>query len=94
MEGFGLSVADAVSTGLPVVATRVGSLPEIVTEGVDGYLVDQGDSRAFVKAIEKVLNATSSKLHEGRAIRPTRFTWEKTIAETLSLYERLGSCDR
>jgi glycosyltransferase involved in cell wall biosynthesis len=91
MEGFGLSVADAVAIGLPVVATRVGSIPEIVTEGVDGYLVDYGDSIAFADALTKVLDGTLLLGEGGQSPASKRFSWETTVRETLDLYEELLS---
>lgn len=54
-EAFGLINIEAMACGVPVVATRVGGIPEIVTDGITGYLVDPGDSTSLTKAIEKIL---------------------------------------
>jgi glycosyltransferase involved in cell wall biosynthesis len=91
MEGFGLVVADAVAVGLPVVATRVGSIPEIVIDGVDGYLVEYGDAKAFASAIVTALSGPVSAKGRSIAGASKKFTWEKTVRETLILYERLAS---
>ncbi len=91
MEGFGLGVADAVAIGLPVVATRVGSIPEVVTDGVDGYLVDYGDPKAFADALTKVLDGTLLVGEGSRSPTSKRFSWETTVRATLDLYERLLS---
>jgi glycosyltransferase involved in cell wall biosynthesis len=50
-EPFGLVAVEALAAGTPVVAFRSGALPEIVTDGVDGLLVEPGDSRALAEAV-------------------------------------------
>jgi len=91
VEGFGLTVADAVATGLPVVATRVGSIPEIVRDGIDGHLVSYGDTQAFAEASTKIIGAAAATQRKNLNRGTSRFTWEKTTRETLALYERLIS---
>src|SRR4030095_10611604 len=55
-EAFGLAITEALYIGTPVVATRVGGIPEIVDDGVDGVLVPPGDSVALADAIADLLN--------------------------------------
>ena len=54
-EPFGTVLAEAMNAGTPVVATRVGGLPEVVDDGVTGRLVEPGDPRALAAAIREVL---------------------------------------
>ena len=54
-EGFGLGVLEAMHASLPVVATRVSSLPELVVDGETGYLVPPDDPPALTAAIERAL---------------------------------------
>lgn len=54
MESFGNVVAEAMASGLPVVCFNVGSLPELVTDGVHGFLNDFGDTEAHIKSVLKL----------------------------------------
>src|SRR5439155_12954775 len=49
MEGFGFTVAEAMSCGLPVVASNRGSLPALLVDGGGGFLVDPADREGFVR---------------------------------------------
>ena len=54
-EGFGLAALEAMDAGLPVVASRVGGLPEVVQDERTGLLVPPGDDAALAAAIERLL---------------------------------------
>lgn len=55
VEPFGRSLIEAMAVGRPVVATRVGGVPEVVTDGVTGFLVDAGDYVSMAVAVERLL---------------------------------------
>jgi glycosyltransferase involved in cell wall biosynthesis len=55
MEGLGLSLLEAAAAGIPIVAARVGGVPEIVQDGVTGLLVPPADPRSLTVAIVRVL---------------------------------------
>ena len=50
-EGFGIAIAEALSFGLPVVATNVGAIPELIENGENGILVNAKDSRGLATGI-------------------------------------------
>ena len=53
-EGFGLTCLEAMASGCPVVATRAGAWPQIVSDGEDGYVVPCEDTDALSEAIMKI----------------------------------------
>lgn len=54
-EGFGIVFLEAMASGLPIVATRVAAVPEVVSDGVTGLLVDPGDEATLAQAIKTLL---------------------------------------
>ncbi len=91
-EGFGLVLVEALAAGLPVVATRVGGAEELITPGVNGFLVPPADPEALAAAILNVLTLDPTALTAMRAAaRQTaaRFDLTHTAAQTLALYRRL-----
>jgi hypothetical protein len=93
-ETFGISCLEAMAFGLPVVATRAGGLPEVVEDGVTGLLVPSGDSAALADAICRLLADADLRRRLGEAGRErvvSQFTAERTVQETLAIYERARS---
>ncbi|HOT27446.1 MAG TPA: glycosyltransferase [Candidatus Ozemobacteraceae bacterium] len=64
-EAFGITICEAMDRNLPVVASRVGGIPEIVRDGVDGLLVPPEDRNALARAIERLLQDEPSRLAMG-----------------------------
>jgi glycosyltransferase involved in cell wall biosynthesis len=60
-EGAGRVVLEAYAAGVPVLATRVGALPEVVRDGITGLLLPTNDTRAWVEATERIGDDTESK---------------------------------
>jgi glycogen(starch) synthase len=76
-EPFGLVIAEAMARGLPVIASNVGGPAEILTDGVDGLLVEAGDERALASAIQQLLTDEQQRRRLARAAQETvreRFT--------------------
>jgi glycosyltransferase involved in cell wall biosynthesis len=91
-EGFGLAPLEAMAAGLPVAASSVGGLPELISAEVDGLLVPPGDPAALAAALRRLLG--SRELRErlgGRARSRARdFSRERMVAAYAMLY-RNGS---
>ena len=85
-EPFGLSVVEAMACGTPVVAYRRGSMPEVVDEGVTGYLAH--DIESAVAAVRAAVRLDRAAVHD-RAV--TRFGVDRMVEDYLRTYEALLS---
>jgi len=88
-EGWGLSLMEAMACGKPTVATKVGGIPELVRDGIDGVLVDSGDTAGLAKAITDLLRDGDMRSRMGAAGRErvAGFSWAETARITLEAYE-------
>ena len=91
-EYFGLVVAEAMACGAPVIVTRAGSLPELVEEGVSGFVVEPNSPAALREKMLYMLNNRNRAAEMGKAARKRaleNFTWDRTALETIKIYSRL-----
>ncbi len=91
-EALPLSLLEAMSCGLPVIATAVGGTPEAVEDSVTGRIVPHGDARALAAALWSFLSDSVLRAELGRAglaAYEARFKAERMIDETESLYREL-----
>ncbi len=90
-EGLGSAALFAMAHGVPVVASRVGGLPEIVVHGETGLLVDN-DAALIRAAVEGLLadeNLAARLARAGRALVEQRFTIEQMARGTVSVYRKV-----
>ena len=89
-EGWGLSLMEAMACQKPVVASRVGGVPELVRDGVDGILVEPGDVRGLALAIVRLLRDPGLARTMGTAGRQRvlDYSWDTTAEVVLGEYER------
>jgi glycosyltransferase involved in cell wall biosynthesis len=91
-EPFGMVIVEAMASGLPVIATRGGGVPEIVKDGETGLLTERGDSAGLAEAITSLLENDDLRESMGRAGRQRAlqlFSWEKVSERLLTLYQGL-----
>jgi glycosyltransferase involved in cell wall biosynthesis len=94
-EAFGMSLVEAMATEVPVVATRVGGMPDVVEDDNTGLLVRVGDADAIAQATLLLLRDPSLKKSMGKAGRQRAiktFAWERIVESLSREYE--GLCER
>jgi hypothetical protein len=85
-EPFGLVMIEAMACGTPVIGFRCGSVPEVVEDGVSGFVVETADQAAA--AVARVANLDRTNV---RAAFEHRFTMERTARDYLKIYHQLIS---
>jgi glycosyltransferase involved in cell wall biosynthesis len=85
-EGFGLALLEAMLASLPVVATQVSSIPEIVVDGETGLLVPADDAAALADAITAVLDNPGAYGAAGRERAEREFSVARMADRTLQVY--------
>ena len=88
-EGFGMVLLEAMLAGLPIVATRISAVPEVVADDVTGLLVEPGDVTGLSAALSRLLNDPERAAALGRAGRErarTSFSIARMVAGTTAVY--------
>ncbi len=91
-ENFGYAVVEAMGYGLPVLASNVGGIPEIVEDGITGQLYNPDASEQLTSALRALVGDGALRERLGRAARDRverKFTWASTGPRYLALYEEL-----
>jgi glycosyltransferase involved in cell wall biosynthesis len=92
-EGIPVALMEAMSAGLPVVASRTGGIPELVHHDHNGFLVPPGDSAALADALERLAVDATLRERMGHAGRETilrEFNQEQCAADLVALIQRYG----
>jgi glycosyltransferase involved in cell wall biosynthesis len=91
-EGTPVSVIEALAARTPVVATRVGGVPDVVREGEDGFLVDTGDTEALADRLARLASDPQLRTRMGEAARDRvlpRYAVERLVDDVDRLYRNL-----
>jgi N-acetyl-alpha-D-glucosaminyl L-malate synthase BshA len=88
-ESFGLAALEAMACGVPVIATRTGGLPEVVDDGVTGFLSEVGDIATMTERALSVLQepARHARMRAAAAARALEFAADKIVPRYEQLYE-------
>lgn len=87
-EGFGMVAIEAMAAGLPIVASEVGGLKDIIEDGVDGLLCSPASPESLATAIGRILNEPGLRSHLAAAAERTvqRYDWTTVSGEYLQVY--------
>jgi L-malate glycosyltransferase len=92
LESFGLAALEAQACEVPVIATRIGGIPEVVCEGETGYLSDVGDVEKMSEDTIKLLKDEDLRRgfgEKGRELAVQRYGSDKIIPQYISFYEQI-----
>lgn len=88
-EGLPLSILEAMRAGLPVIASDVGGVSEVVEDGVNGFLIPKGDAELLKDRLAALLSSEELRLRMGEASRKKfqkSFTISQMVEKTISVY--------
>jgi glycosyltransferase involved in cell wall biosynthesis len=90
-ESFGRVLVEAMASGIPVIATTVGGIPEIVRNGEEGLLFSPGSSEQLANAIKKLLEEESLRMRLAQAAcrRADSFGLELHIQNMLKIFDEV-----
>jgi N-acetyl-alpha-D-glucosaminyl L-malate synthase BshA len=90
-ESFGLAALEAMACGVPVVASNIGGIPEVVQHGESGYVAELGDTERMAKYVKELLGNGKKWLHFSENARKTayeKFDSEKIIPMYENVYKK------
>ncbi|MGH9209395.1 MAG: glycosyltransferase [Acidimicrobiales bacterium] len=89
-EGLPIALLEAMASGVAPVATRVGGIPEVITDGVDGWLVEPGDPGALATRLTKLLadDEGRASLADAARMRATDFDLAGAVSTIEDVYDR------
>lgn len=91
-EGLPLSILEGMACGLPVVATNVGGIPEVVSEGETGYMVAPNDIKGFAKRLSQLVESFEMRKRMGDKAREVilqKYSFDNTAESITELYKEL-----
>jgi Glycosyltransferase len=90
-ETLGLVLLEAMAAGCPVIAANAGGIPDIVTDGVNGYLFDPADERGAIAATERLLSnaAERDQLRQNARQEAERWGWAAATRQLQGFYQTI-----
>ncbi len=96
-ELLGQTLLEGMACGIPAICTDVASMPEIVTDGVNGFIVPPNDAAALRDRVAWLGSHPEEARRMGRAARQSvldRFTWQQVVERCLPLYSRTSAVEK
>jgi glycosyltransferase involved in cell wall biosynthesis len=89
-EGFPVTILEAMACGLPVVATRVGGVPDIIEDGTNGYLVDAMNQEQMAEALLKLLQDEQlrKEMSDNNRKETEKYRWNTVAATLEGIYQK------
>ncbi|HEV8591601.1 MAG TPA: N-acetyl-alpha-D-glucosaminyl L-malate synthase BshA [Pyrinomonadaceae bacterium] len=97
LESFGLAALEAQACELPVIATRIGGIPEVINDGETGYLSEIGDIDKMAADTLRLLNDDDLRSKfgtKGRELAIQRYSIEKIVPQYVAYYEKIVAISR
>jgi glycosyltransferase involved in cell wall biosynthesis len=89
-ESYGFTIVESLSYGTPVIATATGIAPELITDGYNGFLYPYGDVEGLAVKLQTAMQyARDMRLNARNSVQD--LSWEKTLIETIKVYESVIS---
>lgn len=91
-ESFGVAVLEASACGRPVIASRIGGVPEVIDDGVTGILVPPGGVSALAESIKRLYHDRDLRQRMGKAGREfvrANYLWDSSLDKMISVYEKI-----
>jgi glycosyltransferase involved in cell wall biosynthesis len=92
-ESFGMVLVEAMACGLPVIGSRIGGIPTVIADGVNGLLVPASDTEALAAAIKQLSDdpAQAKRLGEtGRQTVLRSYQWDQRVTATQNVFEEVS----
>ncbi|MBI2022063.1 glycosyltransferase family 4 protein [Candidatus Daviesbacteria bacterium] len=92
-ETFGQVFIESMACGLPVIGTKVGGIPEIISDSYNGYLIPPNDSSHLAQSVEKLINDHSTRdrfIKNGIKTVEDNFTFEQQFSNFIKMLEELA----
>ncbi len=92
LESFGIVLAEAMACGKPVIASNIGSIPNVIDNGINGLLIPPGDYQELAKQIRRLFNDKDyfNRLSENARSKATKnFGLDEMVAKTIEVFESL-----
>ncbi|MGI6502371.1 MAG: GT4 family glycosyltransferase PelF [Candidatus Methanoculleus thermohydrogenotrophicum] len=89
-EGFPVTILEAMACGLPIVATRVGGIPDIIEDGTNGYLVDTMNQEQLAEALLKLLQDEKLRrdISGNNREKAKKYRWDAVAATLEGIYQK------